>query len=94
MANLINRRATDLESGDVFKVYNTRNKVVSVHKSSDGMIRASCRVFQPVSQRPGSVLREVAGTIMTIPAERVLEIEVDDDRETICLSSLCEEDWE
>jgi hypothetical protein len=40
------------------------------------------------------VLREVAGTIMTIPAERVLEIEVDDDRETICLSALCEEDWE
>jgi hypothetical protein len=94
MSNLINRKAADLKSGDVFKVYNTRNKVVSVHKSSDGMIRASCRVFQPISQRPGAVLREVAGTIVTIAPERLLDIEADDEREKICLSSLCEEDWE
>jgi hypothetical protein len=88
------KTASELQSGDWFRIYSSRHKVLSVGPVRDGVLKVRCSVFHPERTGIEIVLREAATAELTLPATRTLDLEDPQEHPTACVSTLCDEDWE
>jgi hypothetical protein len=88
------KKASELQSGDLFRIYTARHKVLSVGPVRDGMLKVRCSVFHPERKGIQIVLREAAAAELTLPVTRTLDLEEPQDLPMTCVSTLCDEDWE
>lgn len=88
------KKASELQSGDWFRIYSARHKVLSVGPVRDGILKVRCSVFHPERKGIEIVLREAAAAELTLPATRTLDLEDPKAHQMTCVSTLCDEDWE
>ena len=88
------KKASELQSGDWFRIYSARHKVLSVGPVRDGVLKVRCSVFHPERTGIEIVLREAAAAELTLPATRTLDLEDPKEHQMTCVSTLCDEDWE
>ncbi|MFM7976419.1 MAG: hypothetical protein ACKO8U_15195 [Pirellula sp.] len=88
------KKASELQSGDWFRIYSARHKVLSVGPVRDGVLKVRCSVFHPEIKGIEIVIREAAAAELTLPATRTLDLEDLKAHQMTCVSTLCDEDWE